>query len=157
MQSINELITKSSTSWAGMHAHEKRRMISSSLRRGTGRGNNCKFICLSPPRQKRKANSYFTFLSFWYALKISRDSWLSSLTPLSSGGSVCCLSVQNTYSLYVLPRNLMKNILYFRFFSTKEALQSAVLRAAKKKRWGAIWEMINFIAVRCWGVGSKCV
>lgn len=47
-------------------------------------GNNCKFICLSLPRQRRrKANSYFTILSFWYALKISRDLWLSSMTSHS--------------------------------------------------------------------------
>lgn len=53
-------------------------------------GNNKKFICLSPARQKReeKSNFYFAFLSLWYALKINRD-WVH--WP-RSGGSVVSTS-----------------------------------------------------------------
>lgn len=58
VQSKNELITKSSTSWAGMHARREEwfRLLCVVA---PAEGNNCKFICLSPPRQARKRKFLF--------------------------------------------------------------------------------------------------
>lgn len=88
VQSRNELITESSTSWAeNWNACKQRKKNDFVFFESWHRQKALTANLFVYPRRvrKEKANSYFTFLSFWYALKISRDSWLSSLTALVVG------------------------------------------------------------------------